>query len=143
MPSDAMLKFVNGLHRGLVKISGGRIGWSGGGMPVVELTTTGRKSGQARTVMLTSPYQEDDTIVIVASRGGDPTHPAWFLNLRDHPEVEAIFKGRPKRTMHAHIADADERARLWPLVTSAQPRYGEYQKKTTREIPLVLLKPTP
>jgi deazaflavin-dependent oxidoreductase (nitroreductase family) len=56
-------------------------------MPVIELTTTGRKSGQPRTTMLTSPYQEDSTFVVVASRGGDDTNPAWFLNLGDDPKV--------------------------------------------------------
>ena len=93
MPSDMMLKTMNGLHRGLLKISGGRIGWSASGMPVVELTTIGRKSGQPRSVMLTSPVQEGTTIVVVASRGGDDTHPAWFLNLRDNPDVEVAYKG--------------------------------------------------
>ena len=141
MPSDFVLKTVNGMHRGLVKLSGGRLGWKAGGMPVVELTTTGRKSGEPRTVMLTSPYQEDGSIVVVASRGGDPTHPAWFLNLRDQPEVTVAFDGQPKTTMQAHVATADERARLWPIVLERQPRYGEYQTKTTREIPLVLLVP--
>jgi deazaflavin-dependent oxidoreductase (nitroreductase family) len=79
--------------------------------------------------------------VIVASRGGDPQHPAWFLNLRDNPKVEVRYKGGPQQEMNAHVADAEERARLWPLVIKAQPRYGGYQSKTDREIPLVLLQP--
>ena len=141
MPSDFQLKAMNAVHRGLLKISGGHLGWNAGSMPVVELTTVGRKSGAKRTVMLTSPIQEDSSIVIVASRGGDTNHPAWFLNLRDNPKVEVRYKGGPTEEMHAHIADAEERARLWPLVTSAQPRYGGYQSKTDREIPLVLLQP--
>ena len=70
MPSDMQLKAMNAIHRGLLKISGGRVGWKTGGMPVVELTTTGRKSGQRHTVMLTSPVQEGDAIVIVASTRG-------------------------------------------------------------------------
>jgi deazaflavin-dependent oxidoreductase (nitroreductase family) len=139
MPSDFMLKTMNGLHRGLLKVSGGKLGWKAGGMPVLELTTTGRKSGQPRSVMLTSPVQEGDTIVIVASRGGDDQHPAWFLNLRDKPEVEVAYNGRPKATMRARIADTDERARLWPQVTSKYKNYAGYQTKTAREIPLVLL----
>src|SRR5436305_12489497 len=114
MPSDLLLKSVNTLHRGVVKLSGGRLGWRAGGMPVVELTTTGRKSGEPRTVMLTSPVQEGSTIVIVASRGGDPTHPAWFLNLRDNPDVEVTYKGEAKQRMRARVATAEERARLWP-----------------------------
>ena len=141
MPSDLMLKTSNTIHRGLLKLSGGRLGWDLGHMPVVELTTTGRKSGQPRTVMLTSPVQEGDTIVVVASRGGDDQHPAWFLNLRDKPEVEVTMKGKPKQPMKARVATPEERARLWPQVTSQYKGYAGYQTKTTREIPLVLLQP--
>jgi deazaflavin-dependent oxidoreductase (nitroreductase family) len=141
MPSDLQLKVANAVHRGLLKLSFGRFGWEFGNMPVVELTTTGRKSGQKRTVMLTSPLQEGDTIVVVASRGGDDTHPAWFLNLRDNPAVEVSIKGKPKQPMHAHVATPEERARMWPQVTSKYKGYGNYQTKTTREIPLVLLQP--
>jgi deazaflavin-dependent oxidoreductase (nitroreductase family) len=141
MPTDMQLKAMNAIHRGLLKISGGRVGWKTGGMPVVELTTTGRKSGQRHTVMLTSPVQEGDAIVIVASRGGDDHHPAWFLNLRDHPDVDVVVGGKPKQAMRARVATPDERARLWPKVTSAYKGYGNYQTKTKREIPLVLLEP--
>jgi len=142
MPSDFQLKMMNAIHRGVLKISGGRLGWRAGRMPVVELTTTGRKTGQPRTVMLTSPVQEGSTIVIVASRGGDDHHPAWFLNLRDHPEVEVSTGREPKRTMRSRVATADERAALWPRVTAAYKGYANYQTKTDREIPLVLLQPT-
>src|SRR3954452_13066887 len=126
MPSDVMLKAANALHKGLIKVTGGRMGWDLR-MPVVELTTTGRKSGQPRSVMLTSPVQEGTTIVVVASRGGDDTHPAWFLNLRDNPEVEVAYKGEPKKKMHARVATAEERARLWPLVTVDHKNYADYQ----------------
>jgi deazaflavin-dependent oxidoreductase (nitroreductase family) len=110
-------------------------------MPALELTTTGRKSGQPRTVMLTSPLQEGDAIVVVASRGGDDQHPAWFLNLRDDPEVQVRFQGEPTRTMRARVADAEERARMWPIVTERYDNYAGYQRKTEREIPLVVLEP--
>jgi deazaflavin-dependent oxidoreductase (nitroreductase family) len=141
MPSDLVLKSMNGFHRALLKLSGGRIGWHASGMPVVELTTIGRKSGQPRSVMLTSPVQEGDTIVVVASRGGDDTNPAWLLNLRDNPDVEVAYQGEPKKKMRARIANPEERARLWPLVTKDHKNYAGYQTKTTREIPLVLLEP--
>ncbi|GAA1675242.1 nitroreductase/quinone reductase family protein [Fodinicola feengrottensis] len=141
MPSDFTLKTMNAVHRGFLKLSGGRSGWRVANMPVLELTTTGRKSGQQRSVMLTSPLQEGDTIVIVASRGGDDTHPAWFLNLRDNPEVKVAYKGKPAEPMHARIADAQERGRLWPLVVADHKNYADYQTKTKREIPLVLLEP--
>ena len=141
MPSDLQLKTMNTLHRAVLKLSFGRIGWRAGGMPVLELTTTGRKSGQPRTVMLTSPAQEGETIVIVASRGGDDHHPAWYLNLRDHPDVEVAYAGKPKRGMRARVANAEERAALWPKVTAEYKGYAGYQTKTDREIPLVLLDP--
>lgn len=133
---------MNAVHRGVIKLSFGKLGWDKlQGMPGLELTTVGRKSGDKRAVMLTSPVQEGETIVIVASRGGDPTHPAWFLNLRDNPQVEVSFKGKPKQTMTATIADAQERARLWPLITKDHKNYADYQTKTDREIPVVVLKP--
>ena len=141
MPSDFMLKTMNGVHRGMLKITGGRFGYNLSRMPVLELTTIGRKSGQPRSIMLTSPLQEGAAIVVVASRGGDDHHPAWFLNLRDNPDVEVAWKGEPKKKMRAHVANAEERARLWPLVTADHKNYAGYQKKTDREIPLVLLEP--
>lgn len=141
MPSDLTLKTMNALHRGLLAISFGRLGWRASGMPALELTTTGRKSGEPRTVMLTSPVQEGDAIVVVASRGGDDHHPAWFLNLRDHPAVEVVFAGKPKQSMRARVATPQERATLWPRVTAAYKGYAGYQEKTDREIPLVLLEP--
>ena len=140
MPSDAFLKGMNAFHRAILKLSSGRLGWSGQRMPVLELTTTGRRSGQPRTVMLTSPVQEGDTFVIVASRGGDDQHPAWFLNLRDNPDVEVTTR-EGKRRMRARVASPEERARLWPLVTADHKNYAGYQTKTKREIPLVLLEP--
>jgi deazaflavin-dependent oxidoreductase (nitroreductase family) len=141
MPSDFTLKTANALHRAVVKLTFGRIGWQAGPMPVVELTTIGRKSGQPRSVMLTSPVQEGETWVVVASRGGDDQHPAWYLNLRDHPEVEVSLQGKAKRAMRARIATPEERVRLWPQVTTIHKGYAGYQEKTDREIPLVLLEP--
>jgi deazaflavin-dependent oxidoreductase (nitroreductase family) len=141
MPSDLVLKGMNTVHRSLLKLSGGRIGWQAGSMPVLELTTTGRKSGRPRSVMLTSPVQEGSTWVVVASRGGDDHHPAWFLNLRDDPAVQVSIKGEPRRPMRARVASADERARLWPVVADTYKGYAGYQSKTEREIPLVMLEP--
>jgi deazaflavin-dependent oxidoreductase (nitroreductase family) len=110
-------------------------------MTVVELTTTGRKSGKPHTVLLTSPLQEGNAYVVVASRGGDDHHPAWFLNLRANPEVEASIKGEARQPMTARVATAQERERLWPQVTKAASQYASYQTKTEREIPLVLIEP--
>lgn len=139
MPSDLYLKTGNVVHRVILGITRGRVGWRLGSMPVLELTTIGRKSGVSRSVMLTSPLQENNAIVIVASRGGDDQHPAWFLNLRDNPQVDVAYMGKPKRKMTARIATDVERQRMWPLVTASYKGYAGYQTKTTREIPLVIL----
>lgn len=134
-----MLKAMNAFHRTMLTVTFGRFGWNLAGMPVVELTTTGRRSGLPRSVMLTSPVQESDAYVIVASRGGDDTHPAWFHNLTANPNVEVSISGGAKQPMTARVATPDERARLWPQVTAKYKGYAGYQTKTDREIPLVLL----
>ena len=136
-----MLKTMNAVHRGVLKVSGGRLGWDAQNMPVLELTTTGRKSGRPHSIMLTSPFQEGNTIVVVASRGGDDHHPAWFLNLQANPQVEVAMKGGARRRMRARVATPEERARLWPLVIADHKNYAGYQTRTQREIPLVLLEP--
>jgi deazaflavin-dependent oxidoreductase (nitroreductase family) len=141
MPSDLVLKTMNSVHRALLRVTGGRIGYEFSGMPVLELVTTGRRSGTPRAVMLTSPLQEGDAYVVVASRGGDDHHPAWFLNLRDEPHVQVAFRGGPRVAMHASIATPDERARMWPQIATRYRNYAGYQKRTQREIPLVLLRP--
>ena len=142
MPSNRTLKAMNSLNRMAQRVSRGRIGWEFGGMPVLELTTTGRKSGQKRTTLLTSPLRVADSYIVVASRGGDDAHPAWFLNLRDDPRVMVGTRGRPAQPMFARIATAAERAELWPRVTADHPNYADYQERTQREIPLVYLTPS-
>ena len=139
MPSDITLKAMNAIHRVILGVSGGRKGWEAANMPVLELTTIGRQSGKPRTVLLTSPLQEHGNIVIVASRGGDDHHPAWFVNLRDNPQVQVKYKGGPTKMMTARIATSEERARMWPIVAATYKGYAGYQQKTAREIPLVLL----
>jgi deazaflavin-dependent oxidoreductase (nitroreductase family) len=84
---------------------------------------------------------EGTTYVIVASKGGNDEHPAWYLNLRDNPDVQVSLGGKPKVPMRARVATAEERARMWPLVTADHKNYAGYQEKTEREIPLVLLEP--
>ena len=141
MPTDFQLKLMNGIHRVALTLSFGKIGNRLLGMPAFELTTIGRKSGQPRKVMLTAPYTAGDTLAIVASKGGNDEHPAWFLNLRDNPDVEVAFPGEPKQKRHARVATPQERATLWPQVTGKYKNYAGYQTKTDREIPLVLLEP--
>jgi deazaflavin-dependent oxidoreductase (nitroreductase family) len=141
MPSDLQLKAMNTIHRAMLKVSFGRVGWNVANMPVLELTTTGRKSGLPRSVMLTSPLQEGTTYVVVASRGGDDKAPAWLFNIEAEPAVEVVVNGKHKQQMTARVATAEERARMWPLVIADHKNYEGYQKRTDREIPLILLEP--
>lgn len=140
-PSDILLKAMNAAHRVLITVTGGRVGRDAFGMPVLELTTTGRRSGEPRSVLLTAPLTDGGAYVVVASRGGDDKHPAWFLNLRDRPDVEVAVRDGPREPMHARIADPQTRARLWPQIAERYRNYAGYQRRTDREIPLVLLEP--
>lgn len=138
---DAGFKVMNGVHRLVVAATGGMLGWTAMGMPVVELITKGRRTGQERATFLTSPLQEGDSVVLVASRGGDDRHPAWFLNIQADPEVTVRVGGAQPRRMRATVAGPEERARLWPLITKGHRNYASYQKRTSREIPVVVLRP--
>ena len=104
---------------------------------VLLLTTKGRKSGSERTHALI--FREiDGNFVIVASKGGNPQHPAWYLNLRDEPEVGVQIKGE-RFTAHARAAEGEERERLWRHMTEVWPDYDQYQTRTDRQIPVVVL----
>src|SRR3954462_2627675 len=130
---DVFARGANVLHRAVLKGSGGRIGSKGFGMPVVILTTTGRKSGKRRSTMLTSPVHDDNRVVLVASYGGDDRNPSGFLNLPDNPGVEPTRNGTT-RAMKAHVASAEEKAELWPEVVAKYKGYAQYQTRTDREI---------
>src|SRR4051795_13772377 len=108
MPDDIFFKIANTLHRSVLSLSGGRFGGNLMNMPVLELTTTGAKSGQKRTSILTTPLSDGDSIVVVASRGGDPQNPAWFHNVKANPDVEVSLKGGAPTKMRARVATADE-----------------------------------
>lgn len=142
MPSDFALKSMNRIHRTVMTLTGGRIGWTAGKMPALELTTIGRKSGRPRSSMLTSPWQDGERMAIVASAGGNDDHPAWFLNLRDNPAV-SVRTQDGSRDMTARITEGDERTRLWEQITARYENYADYQSKTDREIPVVVLEPAP
>ncbi|WP_188079031.1 nitroreductase/quinone reductase family protein [Actinotalea subterranea] len=132
---------MNTVHRAMIAVSFGRLGWRIGTTPVLELTTVGRKTGRPRSTMLTSPRQIGDALVVVASRGGDDHHPAWFLNIEANPDVRVALAGRPAVPMKARVMSDTERADLWPRITSTHTHYAGYQRKTDRVIPLVLLEP--
>lgn len=120
--------------------SGGAQGHLWRGVPTLLLTVKGRKTGTPRRTALI--YGEDaGSYVVVASKGGDAKHPTWFLNLEAHPEVELQVGPETMRAI-ARIADADEKARLWPMMTRIWPDYDGYQQKTERDIPVVVLDPT-
>ena len=107
------------------------------GVPTLLLTTTGRKSGGQRQLPLI--YGEDPGgLVIVASKGGAPAHPAWYLNLVEHPQVIVQVAQERYRAV-ARVVDPEERQRLWPKMTAIWPQYDDYQEKTDREIPVVVL----
>ncbi len=141
VPSDLQLKLMNIVHKGAIKLTGGRLGWTAGGMPSLELTTTGRKSGDPRAVMLTSPVQLGDGLVIVASKGGNDQHPAWYLNLVANPQVTVRYQGGSRQAMVARTVTDAERADLWPQITQRYRGYAGYQDKTDRTIPVVVLEP--
>lgn len=139
-PKDAVFKVVNAFHPALLKLTGGRVGRSLVGMPVVVLETVGRKSGVVRRTPLTSPVQDGETVVLVASYGGDSRHPAWYLNLTADPDVTIEMNGA-RRAMRARTATPEEKAALWPRIVRAYKGYAAYQKRTDRDIPVVLLDP--
>ena len=139
---DGTHKVMNIGHRLLLALSGGRIGTTIGTMPVYKVTTTGRTSGRSRTVMLTAPVQRDDTLVFVASKGGEDRDPDWYRNLVANPRftVEPADGGESV-TLIARTASAGEKVELWPKIVAAYRGYDGYQTRTDRDIPVVIAEP--
>jgi deazaflavin-dependent oxidoreductase (nitroreductase family) len=132
-------KVVGRLHARIYRLSGGKIGHKAGGLAHLLLTTTGRVSGEPRTVPLT--YVPDgENYVLVASNGGADRHPAWWLNLERTPRAR-IQVGGATIDVVSSKARPDERARLWPKVKEVNPFYAVYERLTEREIPVVILRP--
>lgn len=134
---------LTGLHRAVLRVTGRRLGLQLGRMPVIELTTTGRSSGLPRTALLTVPARDPRSggLIVIASRGGDDLQPAWYLNLVAEPRVLVAAPGEHPRPYRARTADPDERARWWPEAVRAYRGYAQYQRRTSREIPVVILEP--
>jgi deazaflavin-dependent oxidoreductase (nitroreductase family) len=142
--ADAGLKAMNISHRAILRASGGRALTSPFGMPAVELQVTGRKSGQPRRTMLTAPIMDDDRVVLVASKGGDDRDPEWYRNLLVNPDVEIkVISTGATRQLRARPATADEKAEMWPTIVAAYKGYAGYQKRTSRDIPVVICEPRP
>ena len=117
--------------------TGGDEGHMWGGVPTLLLTTTGRKSGEARLIPLI--YGEDNgTYIVVGSKGGHALHPSWYENLAAHADVEVQVKA-DRFSARASTAIGDERDRLWALMANIWGGYNEYQQRTGREIPVVVL----
>ena len=133
------LAFVR-LHRTVYRLSGGRVLGGLGGTPVIELTTTGAKSGKPRTTMLTVPLRHNGNRVVVASKGGSPESPAWYHNLVANPMVTVTEKGKTTE-LHARVLTPAEREEIWPKIVAEYKGYGRYQEKTSRTIPVVVLEP--
>ncbi|WP_163548070.1 nitroreductase family deazaflavin-dependent oxidoreductase [Candidatus Frankia nodulisporulans] len=126
-------------HVARYRETNGEVGYIWNGVTILLLTTTGRKSGQPRTTPLIFAKDGDDFLV-VASQGGAPTHPLWFLNLEADPkaEVQVLDKTIP---VLGRAASEQEKPRLWEIVSAAWPNYHVYQTRTTRPIPVVVLTP--
>jgi len=137
---DVVTKMVTRFHQLTFDLSQGKVAGTVSGMPVLKLTTVGSKSGQRRSTMLSSPLVEGDTVVLVASYGGADHNPAWFGNLAANPDVEIVMNGTTRK-MRARVAEGDERTRLWETLTAAHDNYASYQRKTSRQIPVVVLEP--
>lgn len=137
--SRSLIRAIAAVHRGLYRVSGGRVGASLAGKPMLLLTTRGRKSGRERTTPLLY-HRDGDEFIVVASNGGDPRHPAWYLNLRSDPTVR-VQVGSRRVVCLARVATPEERARLWPALLARYPGYSDYEKRAGREIPVVVLRP--
>jgi deazaflavin-dependent oxidoreductase (nitroreductase family) len=140
------------LHQRVYRLTGGAVGRHAAGRRALLLHTVGRKTGRPRTAALVYA-RAGDHYVVVASNGGAPRHPAWFLNLEANPEV-TVQVGRQHRPARARVAEAEERERLWKLANETNRglarlfhrgvvgRYDVYQRHTRREIPVVILEPS-
>jgi deazaflavin-dependent oxidoreductase (nitroreductase family) len=132
------MKVLGAIHRWLYRVSSGKWGQTFFGSPILLLTTTGRRTGRPRTWPLTY-LPEGDRFIVIASNGGQPNHPAWYLNLRANPQV-SVQLGDRTSVMIAQTAEGDERTWLWSRVVEEYPAYAGYQQKTDRQIPVVVLR---
>ena len=139
---DAGFKVLNLTHKGVLRLTGGRWPKLLFGMPGVELETIGRKSGEPRTTMLTTPIHDENRVVLIASKGGDTRDPQWYLNLAVNPDVKVTMNGET-RSMRARTASPGEKAAMWPDIVAVYKNYDSYQKKAGRDIPVVICEPRP
>ena len=133
------LSLVGDEHVRSYQESGGDVGYLWNGVPTLLLTTKGRRTGEPRTSALIFARHGDDYLV-VASMGGAPQHPQWYLNLTAHPEAEIQVQAR-RLPIVARTASDEEKPVLWQLVSGVWPNYDVYQSRTQRDIPVIVLSP--
>ena len=139
-PARLALRLGSGAHAGLYRATGGKLFGRMGKSPILLLNTVGRKTGRKRTSPLLYVMDGED-FLIIASKGGAAAHPAWYLNLRANPEATVEIGDREVH-VEAEVADSEEKARLWQKMVEMYPTYDDYQRKTEREIPLLVLHPS-
>jgi F420H(2)-dependent quinone reductase len=136
--NQALFNVMSAVHAALYRATGGKRGGTMMKVPILLLTTRGRKSGKQRTTPLMFT-RDGDNLVLIASVGGAPRNPGWYHNLQGQ-EAEVQI-GREHRRVRARDAEGEERERLWAEMVSLYPSYADYQEKTTRRIPVVVLEP--
>jgi len=132
-----IMKVMGGLHIFVFRRSSGAIMGKMRGMDILLLTTRGRKTGKQRTTSLMY-FTDGPNYVVTASNGGQDRHPAWWLNLQNDPQAIVEVGGR-RLPMMAREADEEERSRLWAQLVSQADFFADYEQKTSRKIPVVLL----
>lgn len=138
-PPRWVLKAFTRLHALIYRLSGGRLMNTLAGDPICLVTMTGARSGQKRTIPLM--YVPDgDSLLLVASQGGAPTHPLWYHNLVAHPDI-TVEQGGRKLALRARLVDAEEKDRVWPICVSHYAPYADYQRRTDRQIPVFRCEP--
>jgi deazaflavin-dependent oxidoreductase (nitroreductase family) len=137
--NDLGFRILGRVHGRVYRLTAGKVGGRIAGMPVLLLTTSGRKSGRPRTQPLTYT-QTDGSYAVIASKGGAPHHPLWYLNLSANPIAE-VTVGRETHTVRARDAEGEERERLWRRLADVYSGYDRYASKTSRRIPVIVLEP--
>ncbi len=135
-----IFKLIPRIHVFLYRLTGGKMGSEMKGLKILLLTTTGRKSGKKRTMPL-AYFDYDGGYTITASNGGQPNNPAWFYNLNSKPQAAVQVKGA-KMAVVAEQATGELRGQLWSQLIEQAPTFADYEKSTTREIPMLILRPT-
>jgi deazaflavin-dependent oxidoreductase (nitroreductase family) len=138
--TDWGFRILNTFHHTVMRVSGGRLGSRAYGLDMVELVTTGRRSGRAHSTMLLVPLRDGSDLVLVASKGGDLRDPDWFKNLVANPLVRVTMRGMSAE-MLARVATPEEHAILWPRTVARYRHYEGYQRRAGRLIPLVICTP--